>query len=112
MHVQLKKQLKNIMKQCEGASSDRSVAQESAQDRQRRIAELPPHAARPLLAISEGQDSFLVDSIADANKYFSKVWPDGKEIDEPALVDAFIALVTATHKFAPKLQKVFDLLQE
>ena len=67
-------------------------------------------AVKPMLAITEGHDTFLVDSIAKGNKYFSEVWPADKELDEQALVDAFIALVTAAHKFDSKLQKVFDKL--
>ena len=64
----------------------------------------------PIQAISEGHDSFLIDSIAKQNTFFSKVWPDGKDFDTPALVDEFVSLVTASHTFDPRLQKVFDKL--
>ena len=67
-------------------------------------------AGEPILAISETHDSFLIDSIADANTYFTAAWPADKELDQQPLVDAFIALVTGAHKFDPKLQKVFDKL--
>jgi hypothetical protein len=67
-------------------------------------------AAAPILAISEAHDSFLVDSIAHSNKFFTAAWPADRELDEQPLVEAFIALVTAAHKFDAKLQKVFDKL--
>jgi len=67
-------------------------------------------AAAPILAISEAHDSFLVDSIAQSNKFFTAAWPADRELDEQPLVEAFIALVTAAHKFDAKLQKVFDKL--
>ena len=65
-------------------------------------------AAGPILAISETHDSFLVDSIAQANAYFTAAWPAEQEMDEVA--EAFIKLVTTAHGFDPKLQKVFDKL--
>ena len=67
-------------------------------------------AAPPILAISEGIDSFLADDIAQHNEVFSKAWPADREMDEQRLVDAFIALVTAAHAFDSKLQKLFDKL--
>ena len=67
-------------------------------------------AAPPILAISEGIDSFLADDIAQHNEVFSKAWPADREMDEQRLVDAFIALVTAAHTFDSKLQKLFDKL--
>lgn len=67
-------------------------------------------AEMPILAITEGQESFLQDSIAQANAFFTRSWPADKELDEQPLVDAFIAAVTAAHKLDSRLQKTFDKL--
>jgi len=62
----------------------------------------------PILAISETPESFLIDSIAQQNPQFIASWPEGTELDNQALVDAFIALVTAARELDPRLQKRFD----
>ena len=67
-------------------------------------------ASLPILAISETPDSFLIDSIVDANAEFSKLWPAKREFDEPALVEAFVALVTAAKTHDARLQKLCDKL--
>ena len=70
---------------------------------------------QPILAISETVDSFLIDSIAAANKRFTTVWPAerfGKEFEfeGPEAIDAFIALVSKARELDPRLQKRFDLV--
>ena len=64
----------------------------------------------PLMAISEGPDSFTMDSIAEGNKYFAATWAVDKELDDQALVQAFVKLVTSARKHDPRLQKLFDKL--
>ena len=64
----------------------------------------------PIQAISEGHDSFLIDSIAKQNGFFNAVWTAEQELDSQDLVDAFVDLVTAVHKWDGRLQKIFDKL--
>ena len=76
-----------------------------------RIDEAPnTKPAGPMLAITEGHDSFLIDSIVNSNTFMSKVWPADRELDESAVVEAFIAAVTSAHRFDKRLQKIFDKL--
>ncbi len=64
----------------------------------------------PILAITEGNDTFLIDSIADANDFFTSIWAPNCELGEQGEVDAFIALVTKARELDPQLQKKFDKL--
>ena len=72
----------------------------------------------PLLAISEGPETFLTDAICDANRRFSAIWPKAHELGggggggggAEREVAAFVAAVTVARDADPHLQKRFDQL--